>query len=174
MVFNMNDAIEILERTPGTLEALLSGLSEGWVYSNEGEGTWNPSEVIGHLVDGEKYNWIPRLKIMLGETDDKRFPAFDRFSHLKDYNHLSIEEKLSEFSSLRKESIKKLKELIVDDKQFVLTGVHPEYGEVEARQLIATWAVHDLTHLSQITRVLAKRYTKEVGPWKSYLGILNK
>jgi hypothetical protein len=174
MVFNMNEAIEILERTPGTLEALLAGLTEGWVSSNEGEGTWNPSEVIGHLVDGEKYNWIPRLKIMLAETDDKIFPAFDRFSHLKDYAHLSIEEKLSEFSSLRKESIKKLKELIVDDKQFVLTGVHPEYGEVEARQLIATWAVHDLTHLSQITRVLAKRYTKEVGPWKSYLGILNK
>ncbi|MBT2682367.1 DinB family protein [Bacillus sp. ISL-37] len=174
MVFNMTEAIEILERTPGTLEALLSGLSEGWVYSNEGEGTWNPSEVIGHLVDGEKYNWIPRLKIILAETDDKSFPAFDRFSHLKDNKHLSIEEKLSEFSSLRKESIKKLKELIVDDKQFVLTGVHPEYGEVEARQLIATWAVHDLTHLSQITRVLAKRYTKEVGPWKSYLGILNK
>lgn len=174
MVFNMNEAIEILERTPGTLKALLSGLSEDWVSSNEGEGTWNPSEVIGHLIDGEKYNWIPRLKIMLADTADKSFPAFDRFSHLKDYAHLSIEEKLSEFSSLRMENIKKLKELIVDDKQFVLTGTHPEYGEVEARQLIATWAVHDLTHLSQITRVLAKRYTKEVGPWKSYLGILNK
>ena len=174
MVFNMNEAIEILERTPETLKALLSGLSKGWVSSNEGEGTWNPSEVIGHLIDGEKYNWIPRLKIILSETDDKSFRAFDRFSHLKEYAHLSIEDKLSEFSSLGRENINKLKELFVDDKQFVLTGIHPEYGEVEARQLIATWAVHDLTHLSQITRVLAKRYTIDVGPWKSYLGILHK
>ncbi|MBS8264000.1 DinB family protein [Mesobacillus boroniphilus] len=174
MVLNMNEAFEILERTPKTLEALLSGLSEGWVTSNEGEGTWNPSEVIGHLIDGEKYNWIPRLKIMLTETEEKNFPVFDRFSHLKDYACLSIEDKLDEFSSLRKENIKKLKELIVEERQFELTGVHPEYGEVEARQLIATWAVHDLTHLAQITRVLAKRYTKEVGPWKGYLGILNK
>ncbi|ESU33449.1 hypothetical protein G3A_05900 [Bacillus sp. 17376] len=105
MVFKMNEAIEILERTPGTLKTLLSGLSEGWVSSNEGEGTWNPSEVIGHLIDGGKYNWIPRLNIMLAETDDKSFPAFDRFSHLKDYAHLTIEEKLSEFSSLRKEKV---------------------------------------------------------------------
>jgi hypothetical protein len=174
MEFKMNEAIEILEVTPKTLEALLSGLSRGWVSSNEGEGTWNPSEVIGHLIDGEKYNWIPRLKLMLAETEDKRFPVFDRFSHLKNYGNLSIEEKLNEFSALRRENIEKLKELVVEERQFELTGIHPEYGEVEVRQLIATWAVHDLTHLSQITRVLAKRYTKEVGPWKSYLGILNK
>ncbi|WLR57220.1 DinB family protein [Mesobacillus subterraneus] len=174
MLFNMNEAIEILDRTPGTMEALLLGLAEDWVYSNEGEGTWNASEVIGHLIDGEKYNWIPRLKIILAEKDDKSFPVFDRFSHLEEYAHLSIEEKLCEFSSLRKDNINKLKELFVEKSQFDLTGIHPEYGEVEARQLIATWAVHDLTHLSQITRVLAKRYSKEVGPWKSYLGILNK
>jgi hypothetical protein len=174
MIFNMKEAIEILERTPETLEAMLSGLSEGWLTSNEGEGTWNPSEVIGHLIDGEKYNWVSRLKIMLAETEDKSFPVFDRFSHLKDYVNLSTEDRLNEFSRLRKENIKELKDLIVDERQFELTGFHPEYGEVKARQLIATWAVHDLTHISQITRVLAKRYTKDVGPWVGYLGILHK
>ncbi|MBT2663434.1 DinB family protein [Bacillus sp. ISL-45] len=174
MTFNLSEAIEVLERTPNVLEQYLVGLSGDWLESNEGEGTWNPSQVIGHLIDGEKYNWIPRLELMLSDTSDKRFPIFDRFSHLQQYNEWSIEEKICEFSTLRYESIEKLKKLIKDESQLELEGIHPEYGEVKARELISTWAVHDLTHISQITRVLARRYEEAVGPWKSYLGILKK
>ncbi|MBT2641574.1 DinB family protein [Bacillus sp. ISL-41] len=174
MAFNLPEVIEILERTPNVLEQYLGGLSSDWLESNEGEGTWNPSQVVGHLIEGEKYNWIPRLELMLSDKSDKRFPVFDRFSHLQQYNEWSIEEKIREFSYLRAKSIKKLKELFKDDTQFEMKGFHPEYGEVKARELISTWAVHDLTHISQITRVLAKRYDEAVGPWKSYLGILKK
>jgi hypothetical protein len=128
--------------------------------------------VIGHLIDGEKYNWIPRLELILSNKKDRRFPIFDRFSHLQLYEDLSIDEKVSKFGSLRSENIEKLKQLIKDESQLDLTGIHPEYGEVKARELISTWVVHDLTHISQITRVMAKRYELAVGPWKSYLGIL--
>ncbi|MCM3575733.1 DinB family protein [Mesobacillus subterraneus] len=172
MSFTLSEVIEVLERTPKVLEQYLVGLSSDWLKSNEGEGTWNPSEVVGHLIDGEKYNWIHRLELMLSDTSDKTFPVFDRFSHLQQYNEWSIEEKIREFSSLRAESIAKLKELIKDESQLEREGIHPEYGEVKVRELVSTWAVHDLTHISQITRVLAKRYDEAVGPWKSYLGIL--
>jgi hypothetical protein len=174
MTFNLSEAIEVLERTPKVLEQYLVGLSYGWLESNEGEGSWNPSQVVGHLIDGEKYNWIPRLELILSETSDKRFPPFDRFSHLQQYHDWTIEEKVTEFSSLRAGSVAKLKEMIKDQNQFEMTGIHPEYGEVKARELISTWAIHDLTHISQITRVMAKRFDVAVGPWKSYLGILNK
>ncbi len=174
MVFNMDEAIEVLERTPKLLDSFLSGLSDAWLYCNEGEGTWNVSEVIGHLIDGEKYNWIPRLELMLRESENKAFPAFDRFSHLKDASGITIDEKLAEFNSLRIANIDKLKALITDERHFELTGIHPEYGEVKVRELISTWAVHDLTHISQITRVMANRYRVDVGPWKAYLGILKK
>ncbi|CAM3803375.1 DinB family protein [Mesobacillus thioparans] len=172
MEFFMSEVIEVLERTPRVLEQYLVGLSEDWLQANEGEGTWTPSQVIGHLIDGEKYNWIPRLEIILSETDERRFPVFDRFSHLQQYHEWSIEKKIREFESLREENIGKLKLLITDKSQLEITGVHPEYGEVRARELISTWTVHDLTHIAQITRVLAKRYDQAVGPWKGYLGIL--
>jgi hypothetical protein len=174
LVFNMDEAIEVLERTPKLLDSFLSGLSDAWLHCNEGEGTWNVSEVIGHLIDGEKYNWIPRLELMLQESENKAFPAFDRFSHLKDASDKTIDEKLVEFKSLRTANIDKLKTMITEERHFELTGVHPEYGEVKVRELISTWAVHDLTHISQITRVMANRYRADVGPWKSYLGILKK
>lgn len=174
MAFNLSEVIEILERTPKVVEQYLAGLSDGWIESHEGEGTWNSSQVIGHLIDGEKYNWIPRLELMLSDMSVKRFPVFDRFAHLQQFHDWSIEEKIREFSSLRAESIEKLKELIIDESQLEMKGIHPEYGEVKVRELISTWAVHDLTHISQITRVMAKRYEEAVGPWKSYLGILKK
>lgn len=172
MTFNISEVIEVLERTPKVLEQYLVGLSDGWLETNEGDGTWNPSQVIGHLIDAEKLNWIPRLELILSDTNEKKFPPFDRFSHLQQYHDWSIDEKIREFSSLRTDSIEKLKLLITDETQLELTGNHPEYGEVRARELISTWVVHDLTHISQITRVLAKRYDQAVGPWKSYLSIL--
>ncbi|NRD80029.1 DinB family protein [Bacillus sp. BRMEA1] len=174
MHFNMKEAIEILERTPQTLKYFLSGLSEGWLYCNEGEGTWNASEVISHLIEGEKENWIPRLEFILKEGENNPFPPFDRYSHLNEKVERSIEQKLLEFKRIRTENINRLKVLINTESQLHLTGYHPAFGTVKISELLSTWVVHDLTHISQIVRVMADRYRTDVGPWKEYLGILKK
>lgn len=174
MNFNIDEAIEILERTPQTLEHFLTGLSDGWLECNEGEGTWNAAEVLGHLIEGEKSNWIPRLECILNEGESKPFPEFNRFSHLNIESQSTLEQKFDEFKRLRVENIKKLKELIRTNGQLESTGSHPAFGVVKARELISTWMVHDLTHIAQIVRVMAERYRGDVGPWVEYLGILKK
>lgn len=174
MNFNIKEAIQILERTPHTLELFLSDLSDGWLQCDEGEGSWNATQVIDHLIEGEKTNWIPRLECILEEGENQLFPPFDRFAHLKESASSSMEVKFLEFKSLRSENISILKNLIVDDHQLQLTGLHPEFGEVKASELISTWVVHDLTHISQIVRVMAERYRADVGPWAAYLGVLQK
>ncbi|MBS4201769.1 DinB family protein [Bacillus sp. FJAT-49732] len=174
MNFNINEAIEVLERTPTTLDYFLYGISNGWLARNEGEGTWNAKEVIEHLIEGEKTNWIPRLEFILQEGESKPFPPFDRFSHLSDSEKKSIEEKLHEFKTIRTKNIEKLKTLIEPELHLELTGLHPEFGVVKVRELISTWVAHDLTHIAQIVRVMAKRYREDVGPWVEYLGILKK
>jgi hypothetical protein len=174
MNFNIEEAIEVLERTPRTLASFLSGLSEGWLQCNEGEGTWNASEVIEHLIEGEKTNWIPRLEFILQEGESQPFPPFDRFSHLKGKTERSIEEKLLEFKTLRAQNITKLKVLIEPELHLELTGSHPAFGQVKLRELLSAWVVHDLTHIAQIVRVMAERYRADVGPWIEYLGILKK
>lgn len=174
MNFNMKEAIEILENTPQTLEAFLSGLSEGWLHCNEGEGTWHAVEVVDHLIEGEKSNWIPRLKFILQEGEGKPFPQFDRFAHLEEGAESSLEQKLYEFKSIRKENLATLKLLINPEIHLEIKGSHPAFEAVKVRELISTWAVHDLTHISQIVRVMAERYREDVGPWKEYLGILRK
>jgi hypothetical protein len=174
MQFNLNEAIEILERTPQTVECFLSGLSEGWLQCNEGEGTWNVSEVIGHLIEAEKYNWIPRLEMILQEGENKPFPHFNRFSHLKDGSERSIQQKLLDFKTNRKQNITKLGKLIVNDVHLERSGRHPELGSVKVRELLSTWVVHDLTHMAQIVRIMSERYREDVGNWKEYLGILKK
>ncbi|MCR2822268.1 DinB family protein [Lederbergia panacisoli] len=172
MNFNINEAIEVLERTPATLEYFFSGLSNGWLECNEGEGTWSAMEVIGHLVEGEKTNWIPRLEFILQEGGGEPFPPFDRFAHLHDIEEKLIEEKMLEFKTIRTQNIEKLKKLVEPDLHLELTGSHPEFGVVKVKELISTWVAHDLTHIAQIVRVMAKRYKDDVGPWKAYLGIL--
>jgi hypothetical protein len=169
--FNMKEAIEVLERTPKTLEYFLAGLSEHWLECNEGDGTWNPSQVVDHLIEGEKQNWIPRLEYILQEGDQKPFPPFDRFAHL---NHVDrkIEEKLQEFKAIREMNIARLKSLILPEEHFELTGTHPSLGTVKVRELLSTWVVHDLTHITQIVRVMAKRYSADVGNWIEFLGVL--
>ncbi|WP_339148816.1 MULTISPECIES: DinB family protein [unclassified Sutcliffiella] len=173
MEFNLKEAMEILEQTPTTIESFVGGLSKEWLSCTEGEGTWNAKEVISHLIEGEKVNWIPRLRFILQEGNSKPFPAFDRYSHMNDKDS-SITEALIAFKVIRKENLEILKKSITTDAQLELKGVHPELGEVKVRELISTWAVHDLTHIAQITRVLAKGYREEVGPWREYLGILNR
>jgi len=174
MNFNLLEAIEVLERTPKSLEAFLSGLSESWLQCNEGEGTWNATEVVEHLIEAEKTNWIPRLETILKHGENKPFPDFDRFSHLKEKPQGTIKDKLMEFKTLRNENIAKLRSLVQLEAEFELTGIHPAFGAVKLRELISTWVVHDLTHIAQIVRVMAKRYSKDVGPWVEYLSILKK
>ncbi|MFP5110703.1 DinB family protein [Neobacillus sp. C211] len=174
MHFNMKEAIEMLERTPQTLEYFLSGLSEGWLHCNEGEGTWNAFEVIDHLIEGEKNNWIPRLEFILQEGCNRPFPPFDRYSHLNERSQRSIDQKLQEFKAIRTQNISKLKAHIEPELHLELTGSHPVFGAVKIREMLSTWVVHDLTHIAQIVRVMAERYRADVGPWKEYLGILKK
>ncbi|MBT2688790.1 DinB family protein [Bacillus sp. ISL-47] len=174
MNFKLNEAIEILERTPQTLECFLIGASEEWLLCHEGEGTWNATEVIEHLIEGEKNNWIPRLEFILKEGAGKPFPPFDRYAHLDEAEAKSIEEELAEFKSIRTKNIAKLRSLIDPDIHLELIGSHPAFGDVKVRELISTWVVHDLTHISQITRVMANRYRADVGPWIQYLGVLKR
>jgi hypothetical protein len=174
MNLTMKEAIEVLERTPQTLEYFLSGLSDGWLQCNEGEGTWNVSEVIEHLIEGEKNNWIPRLEMILREGESNPFPPFDRLPRLNESSERSIEQKLLEFKTIRSLNITKLQELIVPELHFELTGIHPTFGVVKVRELLSTWVAHDFTHIAQIVRVMAERYRADVGPWKQFLGILKK
>ncbi|WRP07296.1 DinB family protein [Rossellomorea aquimaris] len=173
MNFKLNEAIEVLERTPKPLEYFLTVLSVGWLECDEGEGTWNAIGVVEHLIEGEKHNWIPRLKIIFQDGESTVFPAFDRFSHLEESTSNSLEEKIMEFDSLRATNVIELRELVAQHS-LDSTGMHPAFGRVSARELISTWVVHDLTHLSQIARVFSNRYLEDVGPWKEYLGVLNR
>lgn len=172
MTFKLYEAIEVLDRTPKTLEHFLSGLSETWLHSNEGDGTWNPEEVIDHLIEAEKTNWIPRLKFILQEGAAKPFPEFDRFSHLNNTDKTTIDQKFDEFKTIRDENIKKLTTLVSSDSLLDQTGFHPAFGEVKVSELLSTWVVHDLTHISQIVRVMAENYRENTGPWVEYLGVL--
>ncbi|MCP1451226.1 DinB family protein [Priestia sp. YIM B13446] len=174
MNFNLKEAIEILGHTPQTLEKLLSGLSAGWLQCNEGEGTWNTSEVIEHLIEAEKNNWIPRLEFILQKGKEGAFPPFDRYAHLNKESASSIEEKLLEFKKVRIQNLHQLKLLVKHEKHLEVRGKHPEFGEVKVRELLSTWVAHDLTHIAQIVRVMAERYREDVGPWGEYLGILKK
>jgi DinB superfamily len=172
MNFKINEAIELLERTPDTLSHLLTGLSPGWLTCNEGDETWNALEVVAHLIEGEKVNWIPRMNMILTKGENYTFPPFDRYAHLKSVNQ-NMEQLLHEFRKCREESLAVLKDQLTTISDFEQKARHPEFGPVRLRELLSTWAVHDLTHISQITRIMAKRYHEDVGPWKNYLGILS-
>lgn len=174
MIFELEKAKEILEKTPKVLETLLTGLSNQWVENNEGENTWSPYDIVGHLLFGEKTDWIVRVKTILNDSENKLFEPFDRFAQLNENQNRPIGDLINEFKLLRKENLNELERLKISQIDFEKVGIHPEFGNVTLKQLISTWAVHDLGHIAQITRVMAKQYTKEVGPWINYLGILKK
>ena len=173
MTFDVQKSIEILERTPLVLTSMLQGISKEWLHTNEGEDTWSPYDVIGHLIVGEKTDWIPRTKIILSDIDNKQFVPFDRFAQLQAKQDIPISELLSEFTDLREKNLTVLKSLQITQEDLNRKGIHPELGEVTLSQLLATWTAHDLGHITQISRVMAKQYTSEVGPWKAYLKIVN-
>jgi hypothetical protein len=172
MKFTIDKSIEILERTPDVLKSMLSGLSNEWSSANEGDETWSAYDVVGHLIHGERTDWIPRAKIILSGKDEKHFTPFDRFAQFNESRDKSLQESLNEFELLRKRNLNWLIEKRITDKDLEEKGIHPEFGEVTLSQLLATWVVHDLTHIAQISRVLAKQYKEAVGPWIAYLRVL--
>jgi hypothetical protein len=172
MDFGLEEAIPILERTPSVLSKLLDGLPEDWTRVDEGPETWSPREVIGHLINGERTDWIPRARIILKQGKYRKFDPFDRFAELKSSRPLA--DLLAEFDQLRAGNVATLRGWNLKDKDLDLTGEHPELGAVTMRQLLATWVVHDLSHIAQITRTMARAYTDAVGPWTAYFRVLQR
>lgn len=172
MNYSIDDAIDILSRTPGTLRALLAGLPPRWAAAEEGPGTWTPLEVVGHLVHGELTDWIPRAEIFLSPSAERRLPPFVPEAMRELNAGKSLEVLLGEFEALRRENLRKLAALGIGEEGLTTTAVHPEFGEVTLRQHLATWVAHDLSHVAQAARILAKQYRGEVGPWTKYLSIL--
>ena len=172
MDFELDKAIEILERTPKVLSEMLSGLSEEWTSQNEGENTWSVFDVVGHLIHGEHTDWIPRTKLILSNKEAKTFIPFERFAQFQDSKGKTLTELLSTFKLLRHQNIISLKSFSISDTDLSKTGIHPEFGTVTLKQLLATWVAHDLGHIAQISRVMAKQYKEEAGPWTQYLKIL--
>ncbi len=169
--FSLDNAVAILERTPASLAALLSGLPETWVRATEGEGTWSPYDVIGHLIHGERADWIPRARhILAGKTEP--FEPFDRMAQFTESQGKSLGELLATFADLRRENVAALLGMNLTDDDLRRRGLHPELGDVTLGQLLATWVVHDLDHVSQVARTMAKVYTEATGPWSRYLSIL--
>lgn len=171
MEFDLNKSLQILERIPFVLSGLLTGLSDEWVFRNEGNETWCPFEVVKHLTYAEQTNWMMKVNLILSENKEKKFPVFDRFG-FKQSKTESLEKALAEFTEARGHSLEELKSKKLTFEQLELTGIHPVFGEVKLSELLATWTVHDLTHLAQISRVMANQYKEAVGPWAAYLSIL--
>ena len=172
MSFDLADSVALLERTPAALAALLRGLPDSWVLAREGEGTWSPYDVVGHLIHGEETDWIPRLRHILAGKEEP-FERFDRTAQFRESRAKTLEQLLATFSGLRAASVSELKSLDLTDRDLKRPGTHPELGAVTLGQLLATWVVHDLDHVGQIARTMAKAYRDDVGPWIAYLSILN-
>ncbi len=170
--FSLDEVVAILERTPAVLRSLLGGLPPRWTENAEGPGTWSAFDVVGHLIDGEETDWIPRARVILGGGPERRFVPFDRLRHRDRNRARDLEELLEEFRELRSRNVATLRGFALTATELALRGEHPEFGEVTLEQLLATWAVHDLGHVAQAARVMAKQYAHEVGPWKAYLPVL--
>lgn len=173
MKYSPDRSSEILERTPTVLKSLLSGLHDDWVMNNEGPETFSPYDVIGHLIYGEKTDWVVRAKIILEFGLSKPFEPWDRFAQYEESKGKTLQQLLDEFERVRNENIKWLRSLNLSESDLDKKGMHPALGEVTLRNLLSTWVVHDLAHLAQITRVMAKQYKEEIGPWHEFFRILS-
>ena len=174
MEFDLQRGVEILERTPRVLSAMLSGLPPEWIDANEGPDTWSPYVIVGHLIHGERTDWIPRAKIILAQGDERRFTPYDRFAQFQESKGKSLADLLNEFADLRARNLETLTGWNLSDEQLALQGVHPEFGPVTMRQLLATWVGHDLGHIAQTARVMAKQYRDAIGPWRAYLPVMDR
>ena len=174
MDFNLDDGVAVLERTPLVLRAMLDELPPAWIKATEGPDTWSPYVVVGHLIHGERADWIPRAQLILAQGENRTFTPFDRMAQFRESDGKSLGELLDEFEALREENVQALLDWELTDEDLSLEGQHPAFGAVTLRQLLATWVAHDLGHLAQITRVMAKQYRDAVGPWEAYLPVLHR
>ena len=172
MEHNLPQTISLLARTPAALNALLRDLPETWTLRNEGENTWSPFEILGHLIHGERTDWMPRARMLLEFGETRPFDPFDRWGHVREIEGRSLPQLLDEFARLRMASLRDLTAMNLRPEDLERRGRHPALGTVSLSELLATWAVHDLTHLHQISRVMAHQYREAVGPWSEYLGVL--
>lgn len=174
MEFHLNRTLEILERTPATLRALLAGLSDDWTTANEGPDTFSAFDNLAHLVHGERTDWIARARIILARGESRRFEPFDRFAHHHESAGKSLADLLDEFATLRGDNLATLRSWQLTDRELALEGEHPSLGTVTLGQLLSAWTVHDLGHIAQTSRVIAKQYRDAVGPWREYLPVLDR
>jgi hypothetical protein len=174
MELELNRGIEVLERTPGVLRTMLEGLDSEWIHGDEGPETWSPYIIVGHLIHGERADWIPRVKIILAQGASQKFTPYNRFAQFHESKGKTLSDLLAEFASLRAENLETLKSWKLTDADLALGGEHPEFGAVTLRQLLATWVAHDLGHIAQIARVMAKQYREAVGPWRAYLPVMDR
>jgi len=172
MEFDLGHTISLLSRTPAVLDALLRDLPETWALRNEGENTWSAIDVVGHLIHGERTDWMPRARMILQSGEAQTFEPFDRWGHVRESQGKSLGQLLEEFGGLRLENLIELRALNLRQEDLERRGRHPALGIVTLSELLATWAAHDLTHLHQISRVMAHQYREAVGPWSAYLGVL--
>ena len=170
--FSVVEAVAVLSRTPAVLDALLGGMPSIWVQGNEGEQTWSAGDIVGHLVYAERNDWMPRVRIVLESGEARTFDSFDRFAQMRERRNIAMDQLLHEFSGARRASLAALDELKIEQEDLTRRGKHPVLGVITLSQLLATWAVHDLTHLHQLSRVMAHQYRDMVGPWGAYLGVL--
>jgi hypothetical protein len=170
--FDLGESIAVLSRTPATLDALLRGLPDRWTRHNEGKDTWSAFDIVGHLIVGERTDWMPRVRIIVESGEGRAFDPFDRFAQEKESRGKSLEQLLDEFALLRGQSLAALQALDLKPEDLKRRGRHPALGVVTLAELLATWAVHDLTHLHQLSRVMAYQYREVVGPWGDYLGVI--
>jgi hypothetical protein len=173
MEHNLEHTISLLSRTPATLNALLRDLPEDWTLRNEGEDSWSAFDVVGHLIHGERTDWMPRARVILQYGEAKSFQPFDRLRQVRESAGKSLPQLLDEFAQLRYEKIAELRDLNLQPQDFQRRGLHPALGVVTLSELLATWAAHDLTHLHQISRIMAYQYRDAVGPWSEYLGVMH-
>lgn len=171
--FVISEAVAILTRTPAALDALLRGLPDSWIAAHEGGTSWSPFDVIGHLIHGERTDWLPRARTILTHGDSQPFDTFDREAQFVASNGRTLDSLLDEFAATRRDSLGELDSLHLTEADLDRRGRHPALGPVTLRQLLATWAAHDLDHIVQISRVLATQYADEVGPWRAYLRIIS-
>jgi uncharacterized damage-inducible protein DinB len=169
---NLQDTIALIARTPVALNALLRDLPESWTQRNEGEGTWSVYDVVGHLIHGEKTDWMPRTRILLEEGEARPFDKFDRWAQQRESEGKTLPQLLDEFARLRADNLDQLRALNLTKQDLAKRGRHPALGSVTLSHLLATWAAHDLTHLHQISRIMAHQYRDAVGPWTIYLGVM--
>lgn len=174
MAFDVIEGIALLEKTPATFRALLSGLPDAWISSNEGPDTFSPFDNLGHLIHGERADWIPRARIIIEQGENRRFEPYDRFAQNRESAGKNLSQLFDEFDSLRAANLATLRGWNLTDRQLALEGQHPALGTVTLRQLLSTWVAHDLGHIAQTSRVMAKRYRDAVGPWRAYLPILDR